>query len=227
MTLIEAARTMLADSLLPIPFWAEAFNTACYVQNRVLVTKPHNKTPYELLHGRTPSTGLTWFFDIDSLTKTMNYQPVHAGNQTISGAEDDAFDEKEHDFDVKKLESKVILSPSSSAQSKEQDDKTMKEAKRKSPVESVIGYKDLNTEFQDCSKNSSNEVKQKMDGIFISQDKYVAEIIRKFRLTEGKSSSTPIDTEKPLLKDPDGKDVDVHTYSKPKSFTPLCSKADL
>nr|GFA79632.1 hypothetical protein [Tanacetum cinerariifolium] len=51
-TLVEAARTLLADSLLPIPFWAEAVNTACYVQNRVLVTKPHNKTPYELLHDR-------------------------------------------------------------------------------------------------------------------------------------------------------------------------------
>nr|GEZ09471.1 hypothetical protein [Tanacetum cinerariifolium] len=56
-TLIEAARTLLADSLLLIPFWAEAVNTACYVQNRVLVTKPHNKTPYELLHGRLPSIG--------------------------------------------------------------------------------------------------------------------------------------------------------------------------
>nr|GFB92587.1 hypothetical protein [Tanacetum cinerariifolium] len=53
-TLIEAARTLLADSLFPIPFWAEAVNTACYVQNKVLVTKPHNKTPYELLHGRLP-----------------------------------------------------------------------------------------------------------------------------------------------------------------------------
>nr|GFB76117.1 retrovirus-related Pol polyprotein from transposon TNT 1-94 [Tanacetum cinerariifolium] len=56
-TLIEAARTLLADSLLPIPFWAEAVNTACYIQNRVLLTKPHNKTPYELLHGRLPSIG--------------------------------------------------------------------------------------------------------------------------------------------------------------------------
>nr|GEY95905.1 hypothetical protein [Tanacetum cinerariifolium] len=56
------------------------------------------------------------------------------------------------------------------------------------------------------------QVKQKKDGIFISQDKYVAKILRKFGLTEGKSSSTPIDTEKPLLKDPDGEDVDVHTY---------------
>nr|GEW58897.1 putative ribonuclease H-like domain-containing protein [Tanacetum cinerariifolium] len=56
-TLIEAARTLLADSLLPIPFWAEAVNTAFYVQNMVLVTKLHNKTPYELLHGRLPSIG--------------------------------------------------------------------------------------------------------------------------------------------------------------------------
>ncbi|GJU71139.1 putative ribonuclease H-like domain-containing protein [Tanacetum coccineum] len=53
--LIEAARTMLADSKLPTTFWAEAVNTTCYVQNRVLVVKPHNKTPYELFHGRTPT----------------------------------------------------------------------------------------------------------------------------------------------------------------------------
>ncbi|GKE33970.1 ribonuclease H-like domain-containing protein [Tanacetum coccineum] len=54
-TLIEAARTMLADSLLPIVFWAETGNTACYVLNRVLVIKPHNKTPYELIIVRLPS----------------------------------------------------------------------------------------------------------------------------------------------------------------------------
>ncbi|GJY28579.1 retrovirus-related pol polyprotein from transposon TNT 1-94 [Tanacetum coccineum] len=46
---------MLADSKLPTTFWAEAVNTACYVQNRVLVIKPHNKTTYELFHGRTPT----------------------------------------------------------------------------------------------------------------------------------------------------------------------------
>ncbi|GJR66959.1 putative ribonuclease H-like domain-containing protein [Tanacetum coccineum] len=51
-TLIEAARTMLADSKLPTMFWAEAVNTACYVQNKVLAIKPHNKTPYELFLGR-------------------------------------------------------------------------------------------------------------------------------------------------------------------------------
>ncbi|GJS12778.1 ribonuclease H-like domain-containing protein [Tanacetum coccineum] len=42
-TLIEAARTMLADSKLPTTFWAEAVNTACYVQNRVLVVKPYTR----------------------------------------------------------------------------------------------------------------------------------------------------------------------------------------
>nr|GFA49421.1 hypothetical protein [Tanacetum cinerariifolium] len=132
-TLIEAARTLLAYSLLPIPFWAEAVNTACYVQNRVLVTKPHNKTPYELLHGRLSSIGFmrpfgcpvtilntldhlgkfkgrtrivqetlhvnfienkpnvagsgpAWLFDIDSLTRTINYHLFIAENQTNSHA---------------------------------------------------------------------------------------------------------------------------------------------
>ncbi|GJR31075.1 putative ribonuclease H-like domain-containing protein, partial [Tanacetum coccineum] len=54
-TLIEAARTMLADSKLPTMFWTEAVSTACYVLNRVLVTKPHNKTPYELVSGKVPN----------------------------------------------------------------------------------------------------------------------------------------------------------------------------
>ncbi|GJV89486.1 retrovirus-related pol polyprotein from transposon TNT 1-94 [Tanacetum coccineum] len=150
-TLIEAARTLLADSKLPTTFWAEAVNTACYVQNRVLVVKPHNKTPYELFHGRTPTLSFMrafgcpvtiintiyhlgkfdgkadegffvryslnskafrvfnsrtriveenlhirfsestpnvvgsrpdWLFDIDALTRIMNYEPTVAGTQS-------------------------------------------------------------------------------------------------------------------------------------------------
>nr|GEW58677.1 retrovirus-related Pol polyprotein from transposon TNT 1-94 [Tanacetum cinerariifolium] len=481
-------------SLLLIPFWAEAVNTACYVHNRVLVTKPHNKTPYELLHGRTPSIGFMRSFGfsvtilntLDPLGKfkgnvdegflvgySINSKAFRVFNSRtrivqetlhvnfmenkpnvvekageeidqqyvlfpmcFSGStnpqnneEDNAFDGKEHDFDAKKPKSEVNVSPSSSAQSRKQDDKTNKEAKGKSPVESLIGYRDLNAEFEDCFNNINNEVnaagsivptvgqnslnntntfsaagpsnvanwrtlptlmmkkllvqrmistiwnllsqrnpkgyikllriqvrlklcrksfynsrcrknkgrlvaqghtqeegiyyeevfapvarieairlflsyasfmgfmvyqmdvksaflygtieeevyvcqppgfedpdhldkvykvvkalyddiifgatnkdlcksfeklmkdkfqmssmgeltfflgiqvKQKKDGIFITQDKYVGEILRKFGLTEGKSASTPIDTKKPLLKDPDGEDVDVHTYS--------------
>nr|GEW43396.1 retrovirus-related Pol polyprotein from transposon TNT 1-94 [Tanacetum cinerariifolium] len=231
--------------------------------NRVLVTKPHNKTPYEFLHGKTPSisfmrpfgchvtilntldplgkfqgkvdegflvgysvcskafrvfnnrtciiqetlhvnflknkpnvagTGPTWLFDIDGLTRTMNYQPVIARNQTNFGADfqdkfdtekageevdqsyvlfpvwstgsinpknndrDAAFDGKGHDFDATKHESVIILSLSSSAQSRKQDDKTKKEDKGRSHVESFTGYRDLNAEFEDFSNNSSNEV---------------------------------------------------------------------
>ncbi|GJT22650.1 putative ribonuclease H-like domain-containing protein [Tanacetum coccineum] len=56
------------------------------------------------------------------------------------------------------------------------------------------------------------QVKQKEDGIFISQDKYVADILRKFGFTDVRTASTPMDTEKPLLKDSDGNDVDIHLY---------------
>nr|GEX03573.1 retrovirus-related Pol polyprotein from transposon TNT 1-94 [Tanacetum cinerariifolium] len=127
-TLIEAARTILADSHLPISFWNEAVNTACYVQNRVLVTKPHNKTPYELLHGRPPSIGFMRPFGCH-VTILNTLDPLGK----FEGEEDAAFDGKEHDFDPKKPESEVILSPSSR-------------------------YRDLNAEFKDCSDNSSNEV---------------------------------------------------------------------
>ncbi|GKB95393.1 putative ribonuclease H-like domain-containing protein, partial [Tanacetum coccineum] len=173
-TLIEAARTMLADSKLPTTFWAEAVNTACYVQNRVLVTKPHNKTPYELFLGRKPALGFmrpfgcpvtilntidhlgkfdgkadegffvgysinskvfrvfnsrtriveenlhvqfsentpniagsgpNWLFDIDALTKSINYKPIVAGNQSNGNAGTKACDDAGDD------EKKVIEEP--------------------------------------------------------------------------------------------------------------------
>ncbi|GKA81652.1 uncharacterized mitochondrial protein-like protein [Tanacetum coccineum] len=56
------------------------------------------------------------------------------------------------------------------------------------------------------------QVQQKKDGIFISQDKYVVEILKKFGFTEVKTTSTPMETQNPLLKDENGKEVDVHMY---------------
>ncbi|GKD12133.1 uncharacterized mitochondrial protein-like protein, partial [Tanacetum coccineum] len=56
------------------------------------------------------------------------------------------------------------------------------------------------------------QVKQKEDGIFISQDKYVTEILKKFGFTNVKTASTPMETQKPLLKDANGKDVDEQLY---------------
>ena len=54
-TLKEAARAMLAESSLTERSWAEAVNTACYVQNRVLINKHRQKTPYELYYKRKPN----------------------------------------------------------------------------------------------------------------------------------------------------------------------------
>ncbi|GJS28103.1 putative ribonuclease H-like domain-containing protein [Tanacetum coccineum] len=55
-------------------------------------------------------------------------------------------------------------------------------------------------------------VKQKSGGIFISQDKYVAEILKKFDFASVKIASTPMETNKALIKDEEAEDVDVHLY---------------
>nr|GEZ54118.1 copia protein [Tanacetum cinerariifolium] len=290
---------------------------------------------------------------------------------------DAAFNGKEYDFDAKKPESEANVSPSNNAQTRKQDDKTKKEAKEKSLIESITRYRDLNAEFKGCYddnikevnivdasqlpndpdmleleeiiySNDDDDVSAEADfnnleisitmqkvwilvylphgkraigtkwvfkntkdergivirnkailvaqghtqeeeinyeevfppvarieaiGLFLAyvsfmgfmvyqmdiksaflygtieeevfvcqplgfkdpkhpdkvykvvkalyglhqapracQDKYIAKILRKFGLNEGKSASTPIDTDKPLLKDPDGEDVDMHTY---------------
>ncbi|GKD48924.1 putative ribonuclease H-like domain-containing protein [Tanacetum coccineum] len=73
-------------------------------------------------------------------------------------------------------------------------------------VTQLPGFKDPN------HPDKVYKVTQKEDGIFISHDKYVAEILKKFNYTDVKSASTPVDLEKPLVKDGDADDVDVHLY---------------
>nr|GEV39948.1 retrovirus-related Pol polyprotein from transposon TNT 1-94 [Tanacetum cinerariifolium] len=75
-TLIDAAKTMLADSKLPTTFQAEAVNIACYVQNRVLVIKPHNKTPYELFLGNQTN---------DNAGSKANIDARQARKKTVHG----------------------------------------------------------------------------------------------------------------------------------------------
>ncbi|GJU48101.1 putative ribonuclease H-like domain-containing protein [Tanacetum coccineum] len=81
------------------------------------------------------------------------------------------------------------------------------------------------------------QVQQKKDGTFISQYKYVDKILKKFGFTEVKTASTPMETQKPLLKDEDGEEVDVHMYrsmigslmyltsSRPDIMFPVCACA--
>ncbi|GJS39974.1 putative ribonuclease H-like domain-containing protein [Tanacetum coccineum] len=104
MTLIEAARTMLADSLLPTTFWAEAVSTACYIFNRCdegflvgyslnskafrvynLVTKKVEVNLHVKFLEEKPNVkgvGYRWMFDIDYLKDSMNYIHVSLENQT-------------------------------------------------------------------------------------------------------------------------------------------------
>ncbi|GJS92744.1 retrovirus-related pol polyprotein from transposon TNT 1-94 [Tanacetum coccineum] len=54
-TLVEAARTMLSATKIPLFFWSEAIATACFTQNRSLVIPRHEKTPYYIINARKPS----------------------------------------------------------------------------------------------------------------------------------------------------------------------------
>ncbi|GJY08213.1 putative reverse transcriptase, RNA-dependent DNA polymerase [Tanacetum coccineum] len=76
-------------------------------------------------------------------------------------------------------------------------------------AKSAFLYGTIEEELQEPSSDPGFQVKQIKDGIFISQDKYVAEILRKFGFTDVRTASTLMDTEKSLLKDLDGDDVDV------------------
>ncbi|GJZ35522.1 retrovirus-related pol polyprotein from transposon TNT 1-94 [Tanacetum coccineum] len=341
----EAAKTMLADSKLPTTFWAEAVNTACYVQNRVLVIKPHNKTPYELFLGRKsalsfmrPFGCLVTIFNtidhLDALTNSMNYKPVVAGNQSNGNAGtkacDDAGRRKRRMLKIQNEDSEVTstIEPKVNQEKDANVNSTnnIKNVNVAGIVDNVVAENivygrvdDLNMPELDCSstkgiqldeaiqeellqfklqevwtlvelhngkraigtkwvirnkkdkrgigiKNKARlvaqgytqeegidydeifapvarieairlflayasfkdfvvyqrmsrltfflglQVKQKEDGIFISQDKYVNEILNKFGFSDVKTTRTPIETQKALLKDADGKDVDEHLY---------------
>nr|KAJ0204837.1 hypothetical protein LSAT_V11C500258600 [Lactuca sativa] len=61
-TLIEAGRTLMIHAGLPMSFWAEAVNTACFTQNRSLIHRIHKKTPYEMLKSRKPDVSFFHVF---------------------------------------------------------------------------------------------------------------------------------------------------------------------
>nr|GEW00865.1 hypothetical protein [Tanacetum cinerariifolium] len=349
-TLIEAAKTMLADSKLPTTFWVEVVNTACYVQNRVLVVKPHNTTSYELFHGRTPTLsfmrpfgcsvtilntkyhlskfdgkadegfyvgyslnskdfrvfnsrtrvveenlhirfsenipnvlggGVDWLFDINALTRTMNYEPIIVD---LKSSHDDGFnplsdDGKKVDEDPRKENEYNELSfdlnmlaleyvSTFNFLSYDKDDGTMadinnlnttiqmddksdflyKKIKEKVYVCQPPGFEDL--EFldrvykvkkarMDYNKLLEHGMKPcqhtcwtmvfkegKLTSPYSSEGtkvifyefkfiKMISSLVQLRRsyamhLREVKNASTPMETQKPLLKDEDGEEVDVH-----------------
>ncbi|GJX87415.1 putative ribonuclease H-like domain-containing protein [Tanacetum coccineum] len=335
MTLIEAARTMLADSKLPTTFWAEVVSTACYVQNRVLIVKPHNKTPYELFRGFKPAIGfmkpfgchvtilntlvicgkfdeksdegvLILLFALFSTRTRLDCNAIwkdaspnncdacstrrikdelhdeddaikesHDGsNLKENGTADPQVNTARPDINTGSREVSTALpevntaTPCSIVLSKKgrlirifymsfclfplQEDQKEFPALRDPAMGRAIaggtssiqiqkrlgflldlpkGHRAMGTNaflygqieeevyvcqppgFEDPNHpNKVYKVQQKKKGIFISQDKYVHEILRKFNYSDVKSASTPTDLEKPLVQDGDADDVDEHLY---------------
>nr|GEZ26802.1 putative ribonuclease H-like domain-containing protein [Tanacetum cinerariifolium] len=144
--------------------------------NRVLVTKPHNKTPYELLLGRTPSIGfmrpfgcpVTILNTLDTLGIQENFDAGKAGKGNVqqyvlfplwsSGSKDSQNIDVDATFKAKEPESEVHVSTSSNDKPKKHDEKFKREAKGKSHVELSTGVKALNSEFKEITVTSTNGV---------------------------------------------------------------------
>nr|GFB21655.1 hypothetical protein [Tanacetum cinerariifolium] len=126
-------------------------------------------------------SGPKWLFDIDTLTQSMNYQLVVAGNQpnhnagkvekaTISNqqyvllplwytsSQDPHNTDDDVTFDVYKNENKVHVFPSERDKTKKHDDKAKRDDKGKSPIGSPTGVRELRAEFEEFSTNSTNRV---------------------------------------------------------------------
>nr|GEU31725.1 hypothetical protein [Tanacetum cinerariifolium] len=256
-------------------------------------------------------SGPYWLFDIDALTRTMNYEPIVTGTQSNGfvdpksshddGSKPSCDDGKKVDEDPRKESeckdqknednvnstnnvNTVSLTVNTTGTNEDNElpfdpnmptledvsifnfssDDEDDEGKLTRPYSSkgtkVIVYwskfmwmisslvlcfafeRLMHEKFQMISKGGLTffyrlQVKPKEDSIFISQDKYVAEILKKIRFIEVKTASTPMETQKPMLKHEDGEEVDVHmyrsiigslmyfTYSRPDIMFAVCACA--
>nr|GEV22051.1 ribonuclease H-like domain, reverse transcriptase, RNA-dependent DNA polymerase [Tanacetum cinerariifolium] len=339
-TIIEDARTMLADLKLLTTFWAEAVNTVCYVQNKVLVVKPHNKTIYELfmadegffvgyslnskafkvfnnririveenLHirfsentpnivgtkasdnagqakietepikdyillplwtadlpfSKDPKSLMMMDLNLQVMMEEDNELPFDPNMPALEDVSIFIFSNNDEDNDIvadinnmdtiiqmdvksvflyEKIEEEVYVCQSPGFEDLDFFDRVYKVEKALYGLHQAprAWYETLSTYLLDNGFQRGKivkilyikrhkgdillmssmgeltfflglQVKQKKDETFISQDKYVAKILKKFGFTKVKIASTPMETQKPLLKDEDGEEVDVHMYS--------------
>ncbi|GJT53887.1 putative ribonuclease H-like domain-containing protein [Tanacetum coccineum] len=315
-TLIEAARTMLANSKLPTTFWAEVVNTACYVHNKVLVVKPYNETPHELFRGRTPALSfmrqfgchVTILNTLDHLGKfdgksddgffvgyTLNStnsndfvgtkESIDAGQSSketrssqdyilmplwkdgsLDGLKTSAQDVNTAgpnintasintgSLNINNCCPTVITAPLEATHVDFFGDETEVDMSnitntypvpstlnirihKDHPLEHVIGNVQSGVQTRRITNEQGADTCSRRGGvqdsscmaatigcvrligtfgwgwlIGLSQTRYVDEILEKFAYSTCKKTSTPIETSKPLLKDAEAEDVDVHLY---------------
>nr|GEV60630.1 hypothetical protein [Tanacetum cinerariifolium] len=155
-TLIEAARTMLAYSLLPIPFWVEAVNTACYVQNRCPVTILNTLDPLGKFDGKADEGFLVGYSvnckafrvfnrnqpnDNAGIKENLDADPKNTDDD-VAG---DAFEVKENENDV---HVHVSANESDKTDKKKHGGKAKRDDNGKSPVDSITGVRDLRAKFE-------------------------------------------------------------------------------
>nr|GEV01097.1 putative reverse transcriptase domain-containing protein [Tanacetum cinerariifolium] len=122
-------------------------------ENQVLLRVPRENNMYNVnLKNIVPFGDLTYLFAKATLDESNLWHRKlgHINFKTMN--------KLEPEFEGRKPQSEAHVSPSSSAQSKKHDDETNREAKGKSPVESLTGYRNLSADFEDFSANSINEV---------------------------------------------------------------------
>nr|GEZ15818.1 uncharacterized mitochondrial protein AtMg00810-like [Tanacetum cinerariifolium] len=176
-------------------------------------------------------SGPNWIFEIDALTKSVNYKLVVIGNQSNGNEGTKACDDAAPRAWYETLSTYLL----NNGFHRGKIDKTLFIRRNKDDILLVQVYLDdiifgstkkelcnafekmMQEKFQMSSMGELTfflglQVKQKKDGIFISLDKYVAEILKKYGFLKVKNASTSMETQKPLLKNKHGKEVDVHIY---------------
>ncbi|KAG9442590.1 hypothetical protein H6P81_018444 [Aristolochia fimbriata] len=201
-TLQEMARPMIHARNLPHKLWAEAVNTACHIVNRVYLRAKTQTTSYELWQGRSPRIHYFREFgapcyvlrDREYLSKfdSRSKEGIFVGYSRNSHAYRVYFKQSNS-----VIESVNVRIDDHEGWLVNDDDVSLDSIE---PVSVGSGG------------SSSETVKQKEDGIFISQEKYAKNLVKKFDLEESKAMRTPMSTTAYVTKDNEGIPADASMY---------------
>ncbi|KAK1609042.1 hypothetical protein QYE76_032715 [Lolium multiflorum] len=206
-TLMDMARSMIAEYKSRYNFWAEAISTACHSSNRLYLCKGLNKTPYEILTGNKPNIsyfkvfGCKCFYKIKGVCLSK-FAPKALESIFVGyGAES-------HTYRVFDISSKIIIK-SCSVKFEENDGSQVGQvdvcAGDEIPQDAIL----MTDRFEMSMMGEMRfflgfEIKQLREGTFINQAKYLQDMLKRLKMTEMKGVATPMVTKCHLALDPNG-----------------------